>query len=311
MKKLMAGLVDSVSGGQSLSEAMGKHTGVFSPLYLSMIRVGEMGGILEKTTLQLTSILQRDDHIRTNMKNASAYPIFVMVLGFVSVGVIIAFILPKIINTIIGGMAVLPWPTRLLLGMSHFLTWCFTSVYGWGAMIAIIAGLVYLWRWIRTDGRLQWDSFKLRVPVLGSVLRTIAVGRFTRTLGSLTKGGVPILESLGIVRDTLGNEMLARQIDDAAEKVKTGSAVGPALQESGYFPPLLVQIVAIGEQTGQLDELLLSAADTFDEIADAAIARFMAVFPALMILVLALVIGFMIVAILLPIAMMSLGAGVF
>ena len=157
---------------------------------------------------------------------------------------------------------------------------------------------------------MQWDAFSLKIPILGPVLRTIAVGRFARTLGALTKGGVTILEALAVVRDTLGNEVLAREIDTVAEKVKRGDSLADPLEQSGYFPPLLIQIVAIGEQTGKLDELLLNAADTFDTEADAAISRFMAIFPAVLILLLAVVIGFIIAAALLPIVTMSIGAGV-
>jgi len=142
-------------------------------------------------------------------------------------------------------------------------------------------------------------------------LRTIAVGRFARTLGALTKGGVTILESLGVVRDTLGNELLGREIDEVTEKVKTGSSLAGPLGASGYFPPLLVQIVSIGEQTGKLDELLLNAAETFDDEADSAIARFVAIFPAVLILLLALVIAFIVAATLLPIITMELGSGMF
>jgi len=149
----------------------------------------------------------------------------------------------------------------------------------------------------------------VKVPILGFVLRTIAVGRFARTLGALTKGGVTILEALSVVRDTLGNELLAGKIDDVAEKVKTGASLAAPLGSSGLFPPLLVQIVSIGEQTGKLDEMLLDAADTFDGEADAAIARFMAIFPAVLVLLLALVIGFIIAATLLPIVFMILGEG--
>ena len=146
--------------------------------------------------------------------------------------------------------------------------------------------------------------------VLGSVLRTIAVGRFAKTLGALTKGGVTILEALAIVRDTLGNELLGREIDAVSEKVKEGASLADPLSESGYFPPLLVQIVSVGEQTGKLDELLLGAGDAFDEEADSAIAKFMAIFPAVLILLLAIVIAFIIIATLLPIVMMQLsGSG--
>jgi len=311
MKEMLGELVNAVSSGQSLSEAMAKHERIFSPLYLSMIRVGETGGILEQTTAQLAGILTRDEKIKTNMKNASAYPIFVLCIGLASVTIIITWILPTIIGTISESGALLPWPTRMLLGMSGFTKALFTKVYGWIILALIGAGVHYLIRWTRSsEGRIKWDTFKLRIPVLGSVLRTIAVGRFARTLGALTKGGVIILEALSVVRDTLGNELLGREIDVVAEKVKRGESLAEPLSESGYFPPLLVQIVSIGEQTGKLDELLLNAAETFDSEADSAINRFMAIFPALLILLLALVIGFIIAATLLPIIVMTVGGGV-
>jgi type II secretory pathway component PulF len=308
MKHLFDALVKAVNSGQSLSEAMAEHKEVFSPLYLSMIRVGETGGILETTSTHLAAILSREEKIRTNMKNASAYPIFVLSLGIVSAAIIVTWILPGIVATMDVG-AVMPLPTRVLLGVSDFLRMLFTSVLGWIVLLGTAVGFYALRKWTRTAGRLQWDAFKLKIPVLGSVLRTIAVGRFARTLGALTQGGVTILEALAVVRDTLGNELLGREIDEVAEKVKKGESLADPLERSGYFPPLLVQIVAIGEQTGKLDELLLNAAETFDTDADAAITRFMAVFPAVLILVLALVIGFIIAAALLPIVMMSLGAG--
>ncbi len=283
MRQMLDGLAGSVSGGQSLSEAMAGHRDIFSGLYLSMIRVGETGGILDETTSQLAQILSRDEKIKTSMKNASAYPTFVLSLGLVSAVLVIVWILPKVLGLL----------------------------YGWLVVVLIIAGGYYFGTWVRGHGRVKWDAFKLRVPILGSVLKTIAVGRFARTLGALTKGGVTILEALGVVRDTLGNEWLARQIDEVTEQVKTGTSLASPLGSSGHFPPLLVQIVSIGEQTGRLDELLLNAAETFDGEADAAIAKFIAIFPAVLILLLALVIGFIIAATLLPIVMMSLGPGGF
>jgi type II secretory pathway component PulF len=193
--------------------------------------------------------------------------------------------------------------------MSAFSKGLFTSLFGWIFLATIAGSLFYFSRWTKTVGKLQWDSFKLKIPVLGSVLRTIAVGRFARTLGALTKGGVIILEALSVVRDTLGNELLGREIDIVADKVKRGESLAEPLSESGYFPPLLVQIVSIGEQTGKLDELLLNAAETFDTDADSSIQRFMAIFPAFLILLLAVIIGFIIIATLWPIVQMTLGGG--
>jgi len=306
MKEMLSKIIKAVSSGQSLSEAMASHEKTFDPLYLSMIRVGETGGILEQTTAQLAQILDRDEKIKTNMKNASAYPVFVLAIGLVSAVVAITFVLPKILATISGGVAALPWPTRMLMALSQFI-----KSYGWLLAIAVAAAIYYFRKWAASKGKIKWDSFKLKVPIVGSVLRTLAVGRFARTLGALTKGGVTILESLGVVRDTLGNELLAREVDDVAEKVEAGSSLAGPLVASGYFPPLLIQIASVGEQTGKLDELLLNAADTFDAEADAAIARFIAIFPALLILLLALVIGFIIAATLLPIVVMELSAGGF
>ena len=308
MQEMLGDLVQSVSSGQSLSEAMAKHERVFNPLYLSMVRVGETGGILEETTGQLAGILTRDEKIKTSMKNASAYPIFVLCIGLISVTIIVTWILPSIIETI-GSDVARPWPTAMLMGLSGFLRNIFTSWFGWLFIALNVAGWYYFVKWTGTTGRLKWDTFKLRIPVMGSVLRTIAVGRFARTLGALTKGGVTILESLSVVRDTLGNELLGREIDTVAEQVKRGESLAEPLGESGSFPPLLVQITSIGEQTGKLDELLLNAAETFDSEADSAINRFMSIFPAILILMLAVVIGFILVAALLPVLQLGTGAG--
>jgi len=310
MKRMFERLTKAVSGGQSLSEAMAEHKDAFSPLYLSMIRVGETGGILEQTSAQLAMVLGREEKVKANMKTASAYPIFLLVLGIASAALIVTVMLPKILSTVDVGTAAMPMPTRMLMSASHALRALFTSVAGWVVLVALAAGIFALRRWARTAGRLQWDAFRLKIPILGSVLRTIAVGRFARTLGALTKGGVTILEALAVVRDTLGNELLGREIDEVAERVKRGESLADPLEQSGHFPPLLIQIVAIGEQTGKLDDLLLNAADTFDTDADAAISRFMAIFPALLILVLAVVIGFIIAAALLPIITMGVGAGI-
>ena len=309
MRQLFDDLVGSVNAGKALSEAMAEHREVFSPLYISMIRVGETGGILEQTSGQLAMILAREDKVRTNMKNAAAYPIFVLTIGLISATIIVTVILPKILATIDVAAVALPVPTRILLAISDFIRALFTSVTGYVVLTILVASLIGFRKWTKTSGRLAWDRFKLGVPILGRVLRTTAVGRFARTLGALTKGGVTILEALGVVRDTLGNEVLARQVDHVAEEVKRGESLADPLEASGVFPPLLVQIVAVGEQTGKLDELLLNAAETFDTDADAAINRFMSIFPAVLILLLALVVGFIIAAALLPIVNMSLSAG--
>jgi type IV pilus assembly protein PilC len=302
MKTLTTALSQEISAGKSFSEALGNHTDIFSRLYISMIRVGEIGGILEKTMLQLSELLTREEKIKGNMRSALAYPTFVLTLGLASVVIIVMFVVPQIISTLGEGVP-LPLPTQLLMGMSKM-----AFNYGWMAAIVLVVAAIAFKKWKRTDaGLLAWDTFLLKIPILGNVLRTISVGRFARTLGALTSSGITILEALSVVRDTMGNEKLGERLDDVAEKVKVGQSLADPLGESGDFPPLLTQIVSIGEQTGRLDELLLNAAETFDGEADSAIDKFMAIFPALLILVLAVIIGFIIIATLLPILSMDLG----
>lgn len=302
MIRLLDDLARQVNSGKSLSDAMASHPRVFGPLYVSMVRVGETGGILEQTMEQLVRLLGREEKIKSNIKNAAAYPMVVLSVGLISVVVMLIWVLPKIIGTIGADRAILPAPTRMLLATSAFLTH-----YGWLAAIGLIAGGYAFTKWKSSpQGRLAWDTFKLKIPMVGDVLRTLAVGRFARTLGSLCKSGITILEGLSVVRDTLGNEALAVQIDKVCAEVKAGRPVAEPLGQSGLFDKLLVQIVAIGEQTGRLDELLLQAADTFDEQADAVLVRFAAILPAVLILMLAAVIGFIIAATLLPIIGMDL-----
>ena len=304
VKELLGDLAGAVSSGKALSDAMAERPEIFSDLYSSMVRVGETGGILDKTMKQLIGLIARDESVKASMKNAAAYPLFVLGVGLVSVIIVLTKVLPNIVNSM--EVPLLPLPTQILMDTSDFLV-----AYGW--LVAIVLGLaVFAFvKWKRTaGGRLMWDGFKLRIPILGPVLKTIAVGRFARTLGALTECGITILHALAVVRDTLGNEVLGRAIDEVTSRVKAGDPLAEPLAESGLFPPLLVQIVSIGEQTGKLDELLLNAADTFDDEADQALTRFIAVFPALLILLLALVVGFIIAATLLPILGMQIGGAV-
>ena len=302
MRGLLEELVSAVSSGESLSDAMELRPDLFDRLTISMIRVGETGGILEQTIEELVKLKQREEKVKSNLINAAAYPAFVLTVGLMSMVVILVWVLPKIIATIGISPDMLPLPTRLLMGLSHFMVG-----WGWLCVIGIAIGLSLFKQWKQTpDGRFGWDSFKLKLPLFGQVVKTLAVGRFARTLGALTKSGVTILEALLVVRDTLGNEVLGRQIDIVSDQVKTGRSLAEPLEQSGMFPALLVQIVSMGEQTGRLEELLLSAADTFDEMADTVMNRFLALFPAILILLLALAIFFIIVATLLPIVGMDL-----
>ena len=296
--QLVAEMSDSIKSGQSLSYAMGLYPQIFNQLDISMVSVGESAGTLDQSMLQLADLSEASLETKNEITTASLYPAFVLILGLVSVSIIVTFILPGILTTLAADVETQPWPTQVLFAISNF----FKSPPGWIVLGLGAALLVLFKQWRKSSrGKYLWDGFKLRMPVIGPVQQKWAVARLARTLGTLTRGGVHIVEALQISRNTMGNEALAREIDCCAGKVRTGSSLAEALGESKRFPPLLIQIVMMGEQTGEFAEMMLSAADAFDRDSRVAIKRFMAIFPATLILILALIIGFMVAGTLLPI----------
>jgi type IV pilus assembly protein PilC len=300
--KLLAGEIDKlVRSGQSLSSAMAQFPRVFDALHLYLIKAGETGGFLDQSMAQLADLNQRRLEIRNSILTAMLYPIFVLSLGLVSLGVIVTWILPQILSSLAADLTVLPWPTRMVLALSHLSKFVFVAI-----IAALVAVSLIGPRWKKTAwGRYLWDSLILRIPILSAVKKKWAVAGFARTLGILTRSGIDILQSLNIVRNTLNNEVFAREIDHIAKQVRMGSSLAAPLRQSRQFPPLLTQIVTVGEETGQLDRLLLNTAAVFDKETQTAVKRFMAIFPALLILVLALFVGFIVAAMLLPIVQME------
>ena len=303
LRSLMGDLAERVQSGEALSQAMSEHSRNFSPLETSMVRVGETAGVLDQVMGYLSEFAEHDLDIREKIRSAATYPIFVLSLAVISVIVIVTTILPRVIASVTEsvGEAVQPLPTQILMGVSDFL-----RSFGWLVLIGLGLGVWAFRAWLaKPEGRLAFDTFKLRIPVLGTAIRRIAVGRFARTLGTLSKSGIPILDALRVLRDTLGNEALAQKIDQAADGITQGQSVAEPLAQTGEFPPLLIQVIAMGEQTGKLDELLLQTADAYEKETSAAINRVMTILPAVFIVLLALLVGFILVAVLLPIVNMQ------
>jgi len=297
--RLMSDLSERVRSGESLSEAMAAWPREFSRLEVSMVRVGETAGVLDQVMGYLSDFAERNVEIREKIRSAATYPAFVLLLAAVSVVIIVAVILPPVIRTVTEtvGSAALPTPTRILLSFSGLL-----ASFGWALAILLAFGIWAFRAWLsRPAGRLAFDRFKLRVPVLGTALRRMAVERFARTLGTLSKSGIQILEALQVLRDTLGNEALAQKIDQVAADITQGQSIAEPLRKTGEFPPLLIQVIAMGERTGRLDELLLQTADAYEKETSAAIQRVMTILPAVLIVMLALVVAFILTAVLLPI----------
>ena len=304
VRGLVQRLADSVTSGQALSEAMDDERRTFDTMQISMVRAGETAGVLDEIMASLAGFAERDLELREKLRAAAIYPLMVVALGFLSILVILIFILPRIMGVVGETGAQLPLPTRILMGITDTLRSPMGITLGVVAVVVAVA----LWRWFRTPGGTLWlDTLKLKLPLIGPATRRVAVSRFARTLGTLSSAGVRITEALPIVRDTLGNELLARNIDHAAHEIARGAGIADELKASGQFPPMLIQVIAMGEKTGRLDELLMQTATSYDKETAAALARVMAVVPVLFILGLALVVAFILAAALLPIIGMDLG----
>lgn len=296
-KAVLDRLRQRVQEGVSFSEALAEYPNTFAPMYVRMVRVGETGGMLDAVLKQLADMLERNSELRERVKSASVYPAIVMVLGIVSVVIIVSFIVPKIVESIGVDESVLPWPTRVMLGASHLV-----ENY-WHVLIIGVAALIIGWRQmvLRGPWRPKWDGFKLRTPILGRLIRQLEASRFARSLGMLASGGVSITEALAVARDTIQNVVVREAGEDLANAIHAGESIAKPLQRSGQFPPLLVQMVRVGENTGRLGEMLLRSADVHESEARITLDRFVSILPIGMILVLAGVIGFIIAGLVLAI----------
>jgi len=301
LKALVGDMAQRVQSGESLSQAMEAQGREFSALEVSMARVGETAGLLDQIMGYLAEFAEGEVEIRQKVWTAAAYPLFVLALAVISIIIIVALIVPRVLGAVTEATTVLPWPTRVLLSTSDLI-----RSYGYLALILLAGGLWALRAWVsRPPGRLALDRFKLRIPVLGTALRRIAVARFARTLGTLSKSGIQILEALRVLRDTLGNEALARHVDRVAAGITQGQSIAEPLRQTGQFPPLLIQVIAMGERTGRLDELLLQTAQAYEKETAAAIQRTMTILPALFIVLMAMLVLFVLSAVLLPIVNMN------
>lgn len=296
-RELLRQLRNRVQEGASLSEAMSDHPRVFSIMYVRLVRVGETGGILDAVLAQLSEMLDRQIELRERVKTASVYPAIVLLLGIISVAVIITVIVPRIVESIGAQVGQLPWPTRVLMSAGDF------AIAWWWLLVPAVAGAVLGFRQyvLRGPGRSWWDSLKLRMPIVGRLVRQLEAARLARSLGALIRGGVTITEALRVTRDTVQNVRFREAVDGLMESIHAGESIARPLQRTELFPPLLVQMVRVGESTGRLDEMLLRSAVVHEGEARVTLDRFVAVLPVAMILGLACVIGFIVAALVLAI----------
>jgi len=300
-KEVIKDILKTVQEGSYLSDALAKHPKVFSTFYVNMVRAGEVGGVLETVLGRLGDFLESSQDLRDYIKSAMVYPVFLVFVGGISIIILLTFVIPKF-SIIFSDMGQsIPLTTRFLIGFSEILrTYWLIILGGFGAVY------FFLRRYIRTAaGRLRLDKYKINFPVGGELVKKIEVARFARTLGTLTKSGVPILQALNLVKEIIGNQVIARSMGKIYERVKEGEMLTKPLGEAGIFPPLAIQMITVGEETGRLDEMLLRVAETYEKVVRSMVKRFISLLEPAMILGMGLVVGFIVISMLMAIFSMS------
>ena len=297
LKDVTHAVVFDVESGHTVADALGKHPKAFSELYVNMVAAGEAGGILDTILMRLATFMEKNDALVRKVKGAMIYPGVISSVAAIAISVLLIFVIPVFEKMFASVGLPLPMPTRVVIGMSKFLTG-----YWWA--VGLI-GFAFVWlmkRYYGTpDGKLVIDRLMLKAPVLGDVLRKSAVSRFTRTLGTLIGSGVSILDGLEITAKTAGNRVISDAIMESRTSIAGGETISAPLQKSNVFPPMVISMIAVGEQTGGLDEMLSKIADFYDEEVDAAVSGLLSLMEPVMIVFLGVVVGGMVVAMYLPI----------
>jgi general secretion pathway protein F len=300
-KKILAQIKDLIVEGNSFAQALLKYPGAFSPLYVNMVRAGETSGTLEIVLERLADITEKQQALKNRIQTALAYPIFMMVIGTVVLLVLMIYIVPSITSIFADMDQVLPTPTRILIFLSDFL-----KSYWWSILIVLVAIGIFFNRAKKTaKGRYWIDKTMLILPGMGVLAKKLAVGRFARTLGSLLDNGVSMLIAMDIVKNIAGNILIADSVETAAIEVGKGQGLGTALSGSGIFPQLCIQMIQVGEQSGQLENMLTKIADIYENEVENTILRLTSYLEPVMILVMGSIVGFIVLSICLPIFEMN------
>jgi type IV pilus assembly protein PilC len=298
LKKTIVNIAESVQGGGTFSEALSGHPKIFNKLYINMVKAGELGGVLEVVLLRLAEFQEKAQKIKNKVVSAMFYPVIVLVIAIVIMAFLLVFIVPKfeaIFADMLGGKP-LPALTQFVIGTSNLVK---NNLL---AILAGIAALVVAYKFIaRTPkGSAAIDAFKLRAPVFGDLTRKSGISRFSRTLGTLVTSGVPILQALNITRDTAGNAVISDAITKVHDSVREGESIVQPLEASGVFPPMVISMIDVGEETGQLPEMLLKIADVYDDEVDNAVTGLTSLLEPVMIVFLAVIVGTIVIALFLP-----------
>jgi len=300
-KKLQQTLIQvrrDVEGGATLSNALGKHPNVFSTLYVSMVKAGEMGGVLDEVLERLASFMEKDFGLKKKVKSALTYPVVILVMALCIVFFLVTYILPTFVSLFEGMNLQLPLPTKILIGITKGAREPLILIPVIGCFVAAMFAMN---RYVQTPyGKRQYDLLKLNVPVFGLLNKKVAISRFCRTLGTLLSSGVPIMQALEIVGKASGNEIIAMTVTKIRDSIREGESIATPLGSSGMFPPMVTQMVAVGEETGNLDAMLSKISDFYDTEVEYLLASLTSMLEPIMIVGMGGIVGFIVISVFLP-----------
>jgi len=304
LKGAINALAEAVQGGSTFSEAMGQHPKIFERLYVSMVKAGEIGGVLELVLNRLAEFQEKAQKLKNKIKSAMTYPVVVLSIAVLITVFLLTTIVPKfqkIFEDMLGKDEPLPAITKAVMQLSDFLMHMFVPPYLW-ITLALITGIGSIYWWLTNSerGKDILDRAKLKIPIFGDILLKGSIARFTRTLGTLVTSGVPILQALNITRETAGNQVLSDAIEKVHDSVKEGESIVSPLEASGVFPPMVISMVDVGEETGQLPEMLLKVAEVYDDEVDNTVESLTSLLEPLMIVALAFIVGTIVIALFMP-----------
>ena len=301
LKKAIYDVRDKVKSGSTLADALARHPRVFSPLYSNMVRAGEAGGALEQVLQRLADIEEHQAKLKGQIKSAIAYPAFMGVVALGIVTFLMLVIVPRITQIFEKQEQELPTITKIMVSTSQFI-----GSYWW-LMIGVIGGMFFLWRlWVRTErGRMKWDRIRLKLPLYGTLLIKLISARFARTLGTMLESGLTMMNSLDVVKTVIDNKPIEESMADVKAGVRRGRDLAQPLRDTGFFPPMLIHMIELGQRSGQIEDMLLRVAETYDDDVRLATEAMVGLLEPIIIILMGVVVGFLVLAILLPILSMS------
>ena len=301
LQKALYDIRDFVKGGGSLGEALGRHPRIFSPLYTNMVRSGETSGALEQVLLRLADIEEQQAKLHARLISMMIYPAFMALFAMGVIVFMMMVIVPRITQIFEKQKQELPQITKIMVGVSHFIG------YYWWLILLVAFGVLLLWRmWVATEGgRRRWDRFRLRVPVYSTFHIKLIASRFARTLGTMLESGLSMMVALDVVKTVIENRVIEDSMADVKAGVRRGKDLAQPLREVGFFPPMLIHMVELGQRSGQIESMLLKVADTYDEDVRLAVDAMVSLMEPIIIIVMGIFVGFLVLSILLPILSMS------